>query len=266
MTFAEPLRASRRRGETAAILGIGQLCALFSLGAQSSLAGRVLSDSVRAPISNAEVVILRLGRSAITDSAGRYTLHGLEAGTYQVITRALGYQPDSSLVDIGPNESMSRDVHLRPAAIALERVRVETEGVAPSAKISIFEERRKRSPGGKFLDAKEIQKWEGRRTGDMFATIPGVDLHRAGMKSYATGSRAIPPLTPSSRGEPCYMDVYLDGALIYSKAAAGAQPFDLNSIPASHLAAVEVYSSAANIPPELNRTSKGCGVIALWTK
>ena len=142
---------------------------------------------------------------------------------------------------------------------------METEGVAPSAKLSVFEERRKRSPGGKFLDGKEIQKWEGRRSGDMFATIPGVDLHRAGMKSFAAGSRATQSLR-SSRAEPCYMDVYLDGALVYSKALVGAQLFDLNSIPASHLAAVEVYSSAANIPPELNRTSKGCGVIALWTR
>ena len=61
------------------------------------------------------------------------------------------------------------------------------------------------------------------------------------------------------------MDVYVDGALMYSAALQTAL-FDLNTIGPDQIEAIEVYTSAANTPAEFNRTSKGCGVIAIWTR
>jgi hypothetical protein len=58
------------------------------------------------------------------------------------------------------------------------------------------------------------------------------------------------------------MDVYLDGAPL----ALNNTAFDVNSINMAHIAAIEVYSGAANTPAKYNRTSAGCGVVLLWTK
>jgi hypothetical protein len=64
----------------------------------------------------------------------------------------------------------------------------------------------------------------------------------------------------------CYLDVYLDGALIYDSTARKAPLFNLNSITASEIEAIEVYSSAAQVPAQYNKTSGGCGVMLIWTR
>ena len=102
-------------------------------------------------------------------------------------------------------------------------------------------------------------------TGDLISTVAGVDLRHAGSAAYATGARAAPQLSVRTRPDPCFMDVYIDGALVYTKAMTEA-PFDLNSIGLSHIAAIEVYTGPATMPAEFNRTSRECGVIAIWTR
>jgi hypothetical protein len=41
--------------------------------------------------------------------------------------------------------------------------------------------------------------------------------------------------------------------------------FDLSSVRAYELAAVEVYRSAGEVPAEFNRTNSACGVLVLWS-
>jgi hypothetical protein len=130
------------------------------------------------------------------------------------------------------------------------------------AKLSAFDERRRANAGGHFIDSTIIAKWENRKAGDLLSTVSGVDVQRRRAESYLTGTRATQPLTPSARPVPCFMDVYLDGAPL----ALGNTMFDINSIGLNHVAAIEVYSSTARIPAQYNRTSRGCGVVLLWTK
>lgn len=64
----------------------------------------------------------------------------------------------------------------------------------------------------------------------------------------------------------CYIDVYLDGAMIYDSSARKAPLFNLNSMSASEIEPIEVYSSAAQAPAQYNKTSGGCGVMLIWTR
>lgn len=233
---------------------------------QSTIAGRVLSDNGRT-VGGAELSISGTNTVVFADTLGRFRIGGLSPGSYKLLVKHVGFQPDTSFIHLGNDESFSRDIHLRRAQTNLPEV-VVTTGDRPteSAKLAVFSNRRRRNLGGHFLDEEVIQRWTSRKTGDLVSTVPGVDLSRAGGKAFAVGSRAVQSLTPSARGDPCYMDVYLDGALVYSKANAGNPLFDLNSVNLTEIAAIEVYTGASNMPPELNRTSKGCGVVVIWTR
>ncbi len=65
----------------------------------------------------------------------------------------------------------------------------------------------------------------------------------------------------------CYMDVMVDGALVYRHdQPAPAQLYDLNSIPTEQLEGIEVFTSTAQMPAQYNRTGSGCGLLVIWTR
>ena len=232
---------------------------------QGSIAGRVAADSTRAPIVAAELIIAGSNARAVTDSAGRFVLRGVPGGRRILVARALGFRPDTSQVELFDDESLSREIFLKRRITTLGEVSVRDSALAHMpAKLRDFNERRRTSVGGHFLDSTVITKWENRRTGDLFSTISGVDVGRGGSEAYLIGSRAPPSFSAgvSSRPPPCFMDIYLDGAPV----ALGNRAFDVNKLGLNHIAAIEVYSGPANTPALYNRTSKGCGVVLIWTK
>jgi carboxypeptidase-like protein len=231
--------------------------------AQGSISGRVLADPTRAPVAGAEIILRGTTQVVTTDSAGKYNLRDLPRGVITLITRAVGFAPDTFRAEVFDDESVSRDVILKPSVTTLGEVRVREAAPVP-AKLIAFEERRKAVAGGHFLDSTVIVKWENRKAGDLLSTVAGVDIQRQQGAAYLTGSRATQSMRsgPSARPVPCFMDVYLDGTPV----ALTNTMFDINSISLVHVAAIEVYSSAANIPPQYNRTSSGCGVVLLWTR
>jgi hypothetical protein len=231
--------------------------------AQGSIAGRVMSVETKAPVAGAEVTVPGQGLQATTDSAGRFSLRDVKAGTVLLITRAVGFRPDTAQVDLFPNESVSRDVILQASTTTLGEVVVREKPVPIlTAKLRDFDERRRTAIGGRFLDSTVIRKWEARRTGDLFSTIPGVDVVRQRGSAFLLGGRATQPLRPSTRPAPCYMDIYLDGAPV----ALANTPFDVNNISLTTVAAIEAYTGTASTPAQYNRTSGGCGVVLIWTK
>ncbi|MFD2720765.1 TonB-dependent receptor domain-containing protein [Hymenobacter monticola] len=69
------------------------LTLLLALGAraQETLRGRVLTTAAK-PVIGGEVYVKSVGRTALTDSTGRFELRGLPAGVQQVQVSALGFQ------------------------------------------------------------------------------------------------------------------------------------------------------------------------------
>lgn len=250
-------------------IGVGLIVSMWGAAhadAQSTIVGRVVSDTARQPIAGATITIPTLGLSAIADSTGAFKFTSVPPGDHLTIVRAFGFGAETTLVELGSDEAFARDFVLRRLAVTLGAVRVSARSDSVVAgKLRGFHERRE-SQVGHFLDSTDIAKWANRRAGDVLSTIPGIDLRRAAGRAHAVGSRAQPSLTNDRRTDPCYMDVYIDGALVYTKSLAGTPPFDLNSISVEDIVAIEAYASAARIPAQFNKTSKGCGVILIWTR
>lgn len=246
--------------------------------------GRVLEDSARHPVAGARLAVPKLGLVAGADSAGRFALGGLTAGVHIVVTSALGFRPDTTTIDVAAGEAMVQDVTLARMVTPLEQVHV----TAPAArygrgKMVEFEERRAAGIGH-FLDRELLQNNRNRRTSEILASnAPGVDVRR-GTKSraWAVSGRAVssgkcafckPDVgmldasdVDAGAGPACYMDVWLDGTLVYDASSRGAPLFDLNSIQPDQIEAIEVYTSAAQMPAKFNRTAGGCGAVVIWTR
>ena len=257
------------------------------LAAQGEIVGRVVADSARDPVPNVQVTMARLSRTATSDSVGRFRLSNLPAGDHVLVLRAFGFRVDSVTVEIDGNEVIMRDFVLKREAQALPRARIAAS--APSAgKLAAFYERQKAGIGH-FITRDELAKAEGgmRLTGDVLAKVPGLAVKRGGSKAWIATGRApnalggcafcvggkLPPVTQISKADfaagarpACYMDVYVDGVLAFDSTQPESGLFDVNSIPPSQIEAIEVYTSAAQIPAQYNKTSNGCGVMLIWTR
>jgi hypothetical protein len=274
--------------------------------AQGEIRGRVLADTGRFAVAGAELRLLGFAITATTDSAGRFVLSGIPKGEHLLVVRAVGFGADTSDVTFSANEMLFKDVELRRATQVLEPVNVRASEMRVEAPWRQDFLRRKDTGIGRQLDRSALERYSNRTFVDVLAEMPGVDLRRgSGGKAWAASGRAqsgggcvfcrvsreevLDPADIAAGAWPaCYMDVYFDGVPIYvganarpsgtpatpPGAASGARTsrstapplFDLGSLRPEQIEAVEVYSSASQVPAQYNKTSAGCGVILVWLR
>lgn len=284
---------SRRGSSARRALLLAALLLLSSArasSAQGEISGRVLSpDSGRTPVQGAEASISKLGRKVLSDSLGRYRLKDIPPGEYVVFLRAAGFRAESSVVVVDQDEIVSWDVVLQSTASVLpERVVSARVMTAVPAKLAEFTERREAGVGH-FIDREQLAKTEGGsvQTGEIIAMVPGVRVRRGSNKIWIASARmarsgkcafcadSIDPTASSTLSQvdyaagarpACFMDVYIDGAMVFDSRQPINGLFDVNTVPPDHIAGIEVYVSAAQIPAKYNRTGGGCGVLLIWTR
>jgi hypothetical protein len=273
------------RTRVASISGLLVLALGSRAAAQAELQGHVFAEGGRRPLTNAEIAVPRLNIRTLSDSLGRYRLQHIPRGEHLVVTRAVGFRPDSTVTAVDGDETLVSDVILRVQLNTLPTVAVR-EASTPVVRgtMAAYEER-KRLGIGRFIDRERLAKDENRRLGEILASnVPGLSVYRGtGSKSWAASGRTastgkcamcrvskseIMDPTDAASGAPlaCYLDVYLDGTAVYSSSARGAMLFNLNSIQANEIEAIEVYTGTAQIPAQYNKTSGGCGVMLIWTR
>jgi hypothetical protein len=274
------------RSAPGAVIAVALLlvCMARVSAAQGEISGRVLSpDSGRAPVPGAEASIAKLGRKVLSDSLGRFRLKEIPPGEHVVFLRAIGFRSESSVVVIDQDEVVSWDVVLTRATgtVLPERV-ISAPGERPTAKLAEFTERREAGVGH-FISREQLAKAEGglRKTGDLIAILPGVNAKKGSNRVWIATGRAtstgcafctmrveeLNQFDVAAGARPaCFMDVYIDGAMAFDSRHPENGLFDVNSIPPEHIAGIEVYTSAAQIPAKYNRTGNGCGVLLIWTR
>jgi hypothetical protein len=251
--------------------------------AQSTLIVRIAADTTARPVPNVSVGIPSLDRSAVTDSAGSVVFERLPAGTHRVVARAIGFRPDSTTVELADGASREIVMKLATHTVVLQEVLVNAAGTARTGKMAGYHDRRERGIG-RFIDRNLLEKNGHRRTADILNTVPGVYvMYGYTSKAWASSGRNITSsscptcgptggrsMNPGDRqagaGPACYMDVYIDGALVYNSSMRYASLFDLNSIEPGSIEAMEVYSSNSNLPSEFQRTGGACGAVLIWMR
>jgi len=226
------------------------LSPLNTLAAQGRIVGEV-RDTGGAGIFGAQISIAGSGLRTNSDTAGRFVLAGVPAGTTTLLVRRLGFAPASVTVLALEDSTVHTTVTITEVAPGLAPVVVRAaRPVRYTGYLAGFHERRDQG-FGHFITGDEIEEQNPYRLTDMLRTIPGINLSPTG-----TGSRV------RMRGNRCAPLVWLDGA------PASAAEFDVDVLVPTSVAGIEIYPGIAGVPPQFvmpfGRTA--CGTIIIWSR
>jgi len=222
---------------------------------RGTIAGFV-TDTLGRPIANARLVSDEVPETR-TDTAGRFTVREVPAGTRQLEVMSIGMVAQSLAVDVLPGDTTRVSVGLRRIN-QLEAVRITASAVQRRALRGIDE--RKRFAFGKIIDSTviggmgtivgalfsmpSVEVEHGRRSSDFWITLPGIGRGR------------------------CLALLYVDGVRQRGFRDDAASAYDiLSSLHTDEIAAIEVYPRAYSMPAEfMGSGGEQCGAVVVWTK
>lgn len=193
---------------------------------------------------------------AVTDSVGRFRIpfgRRIRPGLFYLTVRYLGYADvERRPLRVGKAERVVLTVRMDPMPVALQPVNVIARRRYKPTGNDEFQDRAywvKRTGLGHVLEYEQLQRMYGSSLARAVSRVPGVTV------SYVSGAAGMPIEIVRMRG--CLPVVYLDRMRMdYT---------DLSSIDASQLEGIEVYRSAAEVPPEYASGIGDCGVILAWS-
>lgn len=208
-----------------------------------------VTDISSVPIPDVEVSVVKpkgFGKVAHTSKDGNFNIGGVPAGTISLQVRRLGYEARVVDVLMTADPITRVEIVLKPIPEELEKLVVSAE--EKSALREFYEHRSQRGSYGKFFDQNEIRKRGARYPSDLFRSIPGVTLASNG------------PIANAVRIRGCQPMLWVDGQRI-----PNSEVDDI--VNANDIAGIEIYSSMAGTPaPYLDRSTRLCGTIIVWTK
>jgi len=166
-----------------------QVTLFLALGstAAAAQAGRItgtVTDSAKAPLIGAQVSVVGTRAGAMSDASGRYSISGVNAGTYEVRVQRLGERMESVTgVVVRPGEETRVDVTLARAPLSLAGVvvsasrRAEKVTDAPATITSI--------------ETEAIDNAVGNNFAGLLKEVKGIDFIQVGMTSIAINARGF---------------------------------------------------------------------------
>ena len=215
----------------------------------AGISGQVVNQQSRVAVSGATVNLIGTRLHTATDTAGRFSQPSLNAGTYILEVRAIGYGVTSWVLRLAEGERVDYVFEVEPLGTELDPVVVEGRPSYFQRRIQEFEERR-RSGRGIFITHEQIETSHAATMADLLRGVPGVRLNcRSGVCNAQ--------MTRTAHGV-CNADWVIDGA----PASVSSTPH----LPVVGVVAVEIYRSPSEAPAEFLKSDSQCGVIAIWTK
>jgi hypothetical protein len=211
----------------------------------AQLTGTIRTQDGRALVG-AQVHVVDALSSAITDSAGRFTISRLPAGSQVAEVRKLGYTLGRAQVELRRARTAEMELRLTRFA-SLDSVRI----LARRARYREFEEHRRSWGWGTYLDEEEVTNRHVFYTSDLVRTAPGMRVFGEGVTARLVSSRGVVSLTGAS----CDINVVIDGL----------QQQDINMIMPRDIGAMEIYPNAFGVPIQYSANSQ-CGAVVIWTK
>ncbi len=241
------------------------------------LAGLV-TDSANVPIGGVEVGLPDLSKTTLTNEQGAFALRDVPPGAQRVLVRRVGYGPVEAQVAIEAGRTVERHIRMVRAA-RLDSV-VVTEKVVDH-QLDDFEVNKKLGLGH-FLTRAELSPQEGRSTGAVLTTMPGIKVFAIGSYAWVgSGRHNATSFGGNAQGQldqsdvakraprwDCYALVYVDDHLVFRNQihSGVVEPlFDINSIPVAEIEAIEYYASAAETPTKYSTLNSQCGVLVIHT-
>ena len=165
------------------------------IGAQARSAvftGRVLTDTTHLPLANAEVSLLELAISSLTNEKGEFRIAAITPGKHQILVRRIGYAQLDTHLDFAENEIVESNVYLTRVSI-LDSVMVAERAGRSDPWLADFEQNRLRGVGH-YVTRDQLEKQDARQLGSIMSQTPGLNvMNGSGGRAWATTKH--PPST-----------------------------------------------------------------------
>lgn len=231
--------------------------------------GTVTAAGSEEPIRNAEIELAGTGRSIRTDIRGRFSAGELAARHYHLVVRALGYVPARRDIRLGEGDTLRMSLTLSQSGRALDTIIISGKA-AERGRLIEFERRRIQNAGvGRFISPEQLASQRNRKLSDVLrTTTAGIELVRLSSGGTAVATGRGSGAVNSNAARVCFMQVFVDGARLFSPSAVGPSiaPPNIDDFGLEDVAAVEVYLGPAQTPVEFGGSEAACGAIVLWTR
>ena len=223
---------------------------------QATFVGVVVDSLTGAPLPGAIVSLHGGENTIVTGVNGRFSLAGVGSGDATVEIRRPGFKVGTVAFEI----TVTRPVTVDLGAISLSALVVELDPVVVEAReidrklnsVGFFQ--RMGTEQGTFITRQEIARRSPRNTSELVRRIPGFQVQTDGS---VASRRGVPGMNQAF--STCQIEYYIDGVH-----ADGSMIDDV--LPAA-IAAMEVYTGAATIPPAFRISGNArCGVVVIWTR
>jgi len=215
----------------------------------------VADATTNQPVTDAEVVVTDLSRSARTNWIGEATIPNIAVGTHHVRVRRLGFA-EAELDVAFDRDTIGVFFSLSPRPQSLPAVK-STATESHNLLMHDFEVRR-RMGIGRFLTDSMLQADSTRP----LTTI--IEQHFLGLHAIAQGRTVARRLAYHD----CALDIYVDGVRITQAAYAFGKKFDdtdLRAIAGGDVAGVEYYTDLS-APVQYRHQTMACGVLLIWLR
>jgi hypothetical protein len=223
----------------------------------------VYDDQSGEPLEGVEIRNLFNGWSVLTTATGTALLSFVDTTGAILSLKKVGYNPLTTVVKNSPQDTTPVTLVLKRITQVLPAVVTRAKGDSAISYISPalrgFEERRQKG-FGHFISEAELRKKDNSPMSEVLVShLPGVKDRLGQVYGARSG-----PVRPGDR-ELCFLTVYWDGVLYYSRRNGGPPP-DFGRIATMQFAGVEFYPGGATIPVQYNASDSGCGTLLLWTR
>jgi hypothetical protein len=221
------------------------------------------------PIEGVEVADIANGNKSSTTKTGTISLFFLPDGGSLVRLRKIGYETQTLPISISPADTAPITIVMSRATQLPTVVVNDTAPRHMSAGLRRFEEHRAQG-FGHFIAEDDFRKHENSTMASLLTSkMPGIlTVPGPGGAKYIVSSRkpCSGPALRQCRQNDCYVSVYIDNVRTFdaTTSPSNMRP-DFERISPVEYAAAEFYQGA-EVPPEYNSTSSGCGVLLLWTR
>lgn len=193
------------------------------------LNGVVNSTNLERPVRGAQVTLLETGQSVSTDQNGRYSMLGLNPGTYTLRVVQPGYSPFETQVIVPETGAVSANATI---ALAEEGDMILVTGARTSRLLSI-ERKRALSVVADIVSSDGIGKLPDYNTAEALQRLPGISVEIDQSEPRYVVIRGV---------DPNLNQVTIDGNIVGIPEAEGRR-VALDTIPSDLVAAIEVVKT-----------------------
>jgi hypothetical protein len=228
---------------------------------ESMLLGRVVDES-GTPLSYANVQI-NFGRRYLSDDSGRFQMP-LQPGSMTLFVRRIGFEP----TEVRLLERPDTAVRISMKAIPVQLKEVEVTGASSFRSLDTYgfyrrmKEVERGAARGWFITPEDLERRKPNWITQMAEGLPGIRVCGRASVTCPSG----PPRNEMILGRnACKMTVFVDNVRITGRLNGRDDPVNEFVLP-THVAAMEVYPTALNAPPQFQPLNGTCGVVLIWTK